>query len=104
MKKLKFLLVVLVMSLMSTISFAQVEEVKTEVQEKAEVKVSDLPEAVTKTLADAFAGYEATKAFSSTLNGKVVYYISLTAEEKSTEVIVDAEGNVVGNTSEYDKK
>ncbi len=99
MKKLKFLLVLTAVLFVNAISFAQVEDaaVTTEVQERVEVKVSDLPEAVTKALADQFAGYEVTQAFQTVQDGAEAFSVSLAKDEKSTVVVVDSQGNVLNN-------
>jgi len=65
------------------------------VQEKEEVAVSELPEAVTKTLTEEFADYSADKAFKATENEKEVYYINLLKENEALTVVIDADGNVV---------
>lgn len=99
MRHLKILLVFGVMCFIGTVSFAQVEtieEVKTEVQEKTEVLISDLPQTVTKTLKDKYADYVTSKASSSIQdNGTVAYTVSLLKDKETTEVTIDSEGNVV---------
>lgn len=99
MRHLKILLVFGVMCFIGTVSFAQVEtieEVKTEVQNKTKVLISDLPQAVTKTLKDKYTDYVASKASSSIQdNGTVTYIVSLLKDKETTKVTIDSEGNVV---------
>jgi hypothetical protein len=102
MRKLSILLAFAVLSLVSTTAFAQ--EVKEEVQEvaqdKVEVQISELPEAVTKTLGENYAEYTATKAYKSVLDEKEVYTITLVKEQESVEVLIDADGNVIQKEEE----
>ncbi len=97
MKKLGLLLAFAVLSLVSTTTFAQEvkEEVQEVVQEKVEVQISELPEAVTKTLGEQFAEYAAEKAYKSILDEKEVYYVKLAKGEEYIKVLIDAEGNVI---------
>lgn len=107
MRKLSYLIVFAALSMISTTTFAQEvkEEVKAEAkemlqQEKVEVKLSELPEAVTKTLSEQFADYTAEKAYKAVQDGKEVYYIQLVAEEQNIVATIDAEGNVIENKEE----
>ncbi len=93
MRKLGLLLAFAVLSLVSTTTFA--EEVQEVVQEKVEVQISELPEAVTKTLGEQFAEYAAEKAYKSILDEKEVYYVKLAKGEEYIKVLIDAEGNVI---------
>ncbi len=105
MKKFSLVIVFAVFALVSTTTFAQegmevaaqdaTEAVQEVVQEKVEVQISELPEAVTKTLATEFVDYTAEKAFQTTENEKVVYYVGLTKENEALTVVIDAEGNIV---------
>ncbi len=100
MRKFSLVIVFAVFALVSTTSFAQEAEAAVEVaqevlQEKVEVNVSELPEAVTKTLTEEFADYTADKAFQATENEKTVYYIDLIKENEALTVVIDADGNVV---------
>ena len=76
MRKLSYLIVFAALSLISTTTFAQEvkEEVKAEVkkvlqEDKVEVKLSELPEAVTDALGDEFEGYTAKKAYKTKKRG-----------------------------------
>ena len=100
MKKLIYLFAFGVLSLTSTTAFAQeVKEVKEKVQktiqDKVEVQIGDLPEAVTKTLGEKFAEYTAEKAYKITYNKKEIYYIDLIKEEKSIKTVIDSKGNII---------
>jgi ElaB/YqjD/DUF883 family membrane-anchored ribosome-binding protein len=102
MRKLSYLIVFAALSLISTTTFAQEEgeEVKAEAkemlqQEKVEVKLSELPEAVTKTLSEQFEEYTAEKAYKGVEDEKVVYYIHLIKEGENIVAAIDADGNVI---------
>lgn len=102
MKKLSYLFVFGALSLISTTTYAQEvkQKVKTEVkemlqEEKAEVKLSELPEAVTDVLGDEFAGYIAKKAYKTKKEDKEVFYIKLEKDGKYIKVLMDAGGKVI---------
>jgi len=101
MRKLSLVFAFVVFALVSTTTFAQegmeaaTQDVAEAVQEKTEVKVSELPEAVTKTLTEEFSDFTADKAYKATENEKEVYYINLVKEDEALTVIIDADGNVV---------
>ena len=97
MRKLGLLLAFAVLSLVSTTTFAQEakEEVQEIAQERVEVQISELPEAVTKTLGKQFAEYTAEKAYKSILDEKKVYYVKLAKGEEYIKVLIDTEGNVI---------
>ena len=102
MKKLNYLIVFVMLSLISTTTFAQEvkEKVKMESKEilqkeKVEVKLSELPEAVTDVLGDEFDGYRAKKAYKATKENKEVFYIKLEKEGKYIKVLIDTEGQVI---------
>ncbi len=97
MRKLSILLAFAVMSLMSTTAFAQdvKEEVQQVEQEKVEVQISELPEAVTKTLGEQFAEYTAEKAYKTMQEEKEVYYVKLVKGEEYVKILIDAEGNII---------
>jgi len=58
-------------------------------------KVGELPEAVTKTLTEKYAGFTAEKVSKAVVAGKDVYTIRVVNEGDAKTVIVDAEGNVI---------
>lgn len=99
MRKLSILLALLVVSFASTTTFGQetkelVQKVKQE-KEKVAVQISELPEAVTKTLGEQFAEYTADKAYKTVKNNKEVYYVKLVKGEEYKKVLIDAEGNLI---------
>ncbi len=96
MKKLSYLIAFAVLSLISTTTFAQEEEA-TEIvqQEKVEIQLGDLPEAVTTAIAADFEGYTADKAFKSSQEGQDIYTIQLSKDGEAIEVNYTAEGKVV---------
>ncbi|MCF6296485.1 MAG: hypothetical protein L3J08_00625 [Flavobacteriaceae bacterium] len=95
MKKLIYLLMIGAFSLTSTTIFAQeVKEAQETVQDKVEVQLSDLPEAVTKALGENFAGYTAEKAYKIMHNEKEIYYVYMVKDDESIRVIIDADGNI----------
>lgn len=102
MRKLSILLAFAVLSLVSTTTFAQdaKEEVKEVAQDKVEIQISELPEAVTKTLGEQFAEYTAEKAYKSVLDEKEVYYVKLVKDGEYNVVLIDAEGNVIQKEEE----
>ena len=101
MRKLSFLFLVAALSLVSTTAFAQEvqKEVKAVVkevaQEKVEIKLSELPEAVTDVLGDEFAEFTAEKAYKAQKNNADVFYIKLKKDGKYTKVLIDATGKVL---------
>ncbi len=100
MRKLSFLVAFAVMSLVSTTTFAQeVEETVVEAvaqqEEKVEIEVSELPEAVTAALAADFADYSADKAYKTMKDEQEVYWVVLSKEDANIKVLFDAEGKVV---------
>jgi len=108
MRKLRFLFLFAALSLLTTTTFAQEikEEVKAvakevkavvkEVQEeKVEIKLSELPEAVTKVLGEEFAEFTAEKAYKTKKENKEVYYIKLSKDGKYKKVLISADGKVI---------
>ena len=101
MRKLSFLFLFAALSLFTTTTFAQ--EIKEEIkatatkadQEKVEIKLSELPEAVTDVLGDQFAEFTAAKAYKAKKDNAVVFYIKLKKDGKYTKVIIDATGKVL---------
>ena len=95
MKKLSYLIVFAALSLISTTTIAQ--EVKVPVknavkemlqEEKVEVNLSELPEAVTDVLSDEFEGYTAKKAYKAIKEDKEVFYIKLEKEGEYIKVLI----------------
>jgi len=101
MRKLSFLFLFAALSLVSTATFAQdnkeeVKAVTVEVQQDMEeVALSDLPDAVKKTLGETFAEYAAEKALKAKKDDKVIYYIKLQKDGEFVTVMIDAEGKVI---------
>ena len=104
MKKLSYLIAVAVLSLVSTTSFAQdvaevtdvaVEVVESVEQEKVEIQLSELPEAVATAIGADFEGYTAEKAFKSSVDGQDIFTIQLSKDGEAIEVNYNAEGKVV---------
>lgn len=104
MKKLSYLFVFAAFCLFSTTTFAQevekvkeVKEIKTakKMQDKVQVELSELPEAVTTTLGEQFADFTPAKAYKKSHEGKVAYYVKLKKEDKYIKVLIDAEGKVL---------
>ena len=109
MRKLRFLVLFAALGLFTMTTFAQ--EVKEEVkavasaiaQEKVEIKLSELPEAVTKALSEQFAESTAEKAYKATQDGQDIYHVKLENDGAYTLVHFDAEGKVLGQ-EEVDEK
>ena len=101
MRKLSFLFLFAALSLFTTTTFAQEikEEVKATatkaIQEKVEIKLSELPEAVTKTLGEEFAEFTAAKAYKAKKDNADVFYVKLKKDGKYTKVLIDATGKVL---------
>ena len=101
MRKLSFLFLFAIASLFSTATFAQEvkEEVKTVAQEvqqdMEEVKLSDLPDAVKKTLGESFAQYTPVKALKAKKEDKVIYYIKIQKDSDVVTVMIDEAGAVI---------
>jgi len=101
MRKLSFLFLFVALGLFTTTTFAQEikEEVKAvakkQAQNKVEVKLSELPEAITKTLSTEFAEFTAAKAYKAKKDNADVYYVKLKKDGKWTKVLFDAAGKVL---------
>jgi len=96
MRKLSFLIAFAVLSLISTATFAQEEQATENVQqEKAEIQLGDLPEAVATAVTADFQGYTAEKAFKSSIDGQDIFTIQLSKDGEAFEVNYNAEGKVV---------
>jgi len=105
MRKLKFLILLVVVSLISTVTNAQVEEteeIKTEVQEKATIQANDLPDAVAVTLKEKYAEYNIDKALKTEFNNKKAFYVLLSKGEESIKILIDVEGNIYNKEEEED--
>jgi len=76
--------------------FAQDIVEETVQQEKNEIQVGELPEAITNTLTSEFSNFTAGKAFKSTLDGQEVYYIQLVkSDATSIEVLFNNAGKII---------
>ncbi|MCF6351273.1 MAG: hypothetical protein L3J23_09660 [Flavobacteriaceae bacterium] len=105
MKKLFVLSVFVLFALISTTTFAQEEVVAenvtevqdeiAEVQDKTEVKVSELPDAVAKTLKENYADFTAEKASKVLKQVKAFYLVTLTKGEENLVVLLDSAGKEV---------
>lgn len=98
MKKLSFLFAIAFMTLTATATFAQEieESVQEEVQqEKVEVAIADLPEAITNAIAADFADYTADKAYKGSKDEQEVYWVKLTGENGTIKVLFNANGEVL---------
>ena len=98
MRKLSFLFLFAMVGLLSTATFAQEnkeEVVKQVQQDMEEVNLSDLPEAVKKTLGETFVEYTPEKALKAKKEDKIIYYIKLEKEGEFTTVMIDEEGAVI---------
>jgi len=97
MRKLSFLLVFTIISFIGTNVFSQVEEVVEVIeQERVEILISDLPEAITNAISSDFADYTTEKVFIATQEEQDVYSVQLTkANDTGIEVLFDAAGKVI---------
>lgn len=97
MRKLSFLFLFVAVGLVSTTTYAQevTKEVVKKQQEKVEVQISELPEAITKTLKAEFADLKADKAYKFEKEGKTLFYVKLKNADKHIKVTLDAEGKVL---------
>jgi len=84
------------LSLICTYSFSQEEQV-TEVaqQEKNEIHLDQVPEAITKALAADYIGYSVGKVFTSSKNEQYIYTIQLSKNDDVIEVNYTTDGKVV---------
>ena len=110
MRKLSFLFLVVALSLVSTTAFTQEVQkevkaaVKEVVQEKVEIKLSELPGAVTKVLGEQFSEATAEKAYKETQDGQDIYYVKLEKEGAHIMVHFDTEGKVLGQEEIKEEK
>ncbi|HHC80947.1 MAG TPA: hypothetical protein ENK46_13770 [Flavobacteriia bacterium] len=101
MRKLIYVFVFAAIGLVSTTTFAQEDKenskaaIQEKVQDKVEVTINELPEAVTKTLGEQYAAYTAEKAYKATKDKKEVYYVKLVKGEDYIKVLIDADGKVI---------
>lgn len=102
MKKVSFMIFVL--SLISLLSIeVNAQEPKEEIKavtkelqkEKEEIKLSELPVAVTKALGEQFAEYTAEKAYKGKKADKAVYLVKLSKDGETKKVWISAEGKVI---------
>ncbi len=107
MRKVIYLWVFTAVSLISTTTFAQkVEEkinvkVQEQTQNKLEVKISELPDAVTKAIGEQYAGFTIEKAYKSTAKEEI-YIVKLLKGEKHIKVLMDAKGNLIKKKEKLD--
>lgn len=97
MKKLSALFVLTFLFLTAGTTFAQEnkEEIKKEIkQDKVEVAVADLPEAVQKTLNETYAGFEVKKAYKKGEKSPK-FYAKLEKDGKKIKVTLDENGKVL---------
>ena len=110
MRKLRFLILFAALGLFTTATFAQEieEDVKAvaekAVQEKVEIKLSELPEAITKTLGEQFAEFTVEKAYKATQDGQDIYHVKLQKDGAYSMVHFDAEGKVIGQEEIEEEK
>ncbi len=98
MRKLSYLIVFVTLSLTSTVFAQDVVEATAETiqQEKSEIQVGELPEAITNAITSEFSNYTAGKAFKSILDGQEVYYVQLTKDDTaSIEVLFNNAGKII---------
>jgi len=98
MKKLSYLIVFVTLSLTNTVFAQDIVEASTETiqQEKNEIQIGELPEAITNALTSEFSNYTTNKAFKSTLDGQEVYYVQLTnTDVTSIEVLFNNAGKII---------
>ena len=98
MKKLSYVIVIAVLSLVGTTAYGQeIEETveQVEQQEKVEIELSDLPEAVSKAIAADFAEYTADKAFKKLKDDAIVYFVTLAKGEEKIGLYYNAEGKLL---------
>ncbi len=101
MKKLFVLSVFVLFGLFSATTFAQVEEEKAlaEVQDATEVKLSELPEAITKSVKGNFSDYTLKKAAKvlkqnpASKKNEAFYNVTLVKGKEVLNVLFDAKGN-----------
>jgi hypothetical protein len=110
MRKLSFLFLFAALSLFTTTTFAQEinEDVKNAaaeaVQEKVEIKISELPKAVTKTLSQQFAEFTAEKAYKATQDDQEVFYVKLSKDGANSMILFDTEGKILAKKEIEEKK
>lgn len=100
MKKLSLLVAFAVMSLVSTTTFAQeieesIAEEVIEQEDKIEIEVGELPEAIMNAISTNFSELTAAKAFKTLKDDNEFYLVVLVKDDAQEEVLFDAEGNVI---------
>jgi len=70
------------------------------VETEYQLKKSEIPSLVQKTLDEEFAGYEVEEAEVSETNNGKVYEFELEGEESELEVTIDTNGKVINKVSE----
>jgi len=100
MRKLSFLFLFAVLSLVSANTFANEELAIVITQEdKVEIKIGELPKAVIKTLSKEFAEFTIAKAYKATIYNKEVFYIKLVKNGRYAGATINADGTLVGQKS-----
>lgn len=97
MRKLTYLITVVVLSLISITAFAQDQEQVTKVvqQKKMEISLDQIPEMVAKALTIDFKGYSVGKAYRYSKDGQLIYIIQLSKDKETVEASYNTEGETV---------
>ena len=97
MRKLSFLFLVTIFSLVSANTFAK-ENLALEIiqEDKVEIKIGELPKAVIKTLSSDFSEFTIEKAYKAIIYNKEVFYLTLVKNGRYAGATINADGTVVG--------
>ena len=97
MRKLSFLFLFAILSLVSVNTFAKQDVTLVLTQEdKVEIKIGELPKAVIKTLSKEFSEFTIAKAYKATIYNKEVFYLKLVKNGRYAGATINADGTVVG--------
>ena len=96
MRKLSYLILIAVLGLSSANTFAINVDVAITQEDKVEIKISELPKAVTKTLSKEFAEFTVVKAYKATIYNKDVFYLKLVKNGIYAGARINADGTIVG--------
>ena len=97
MRKLSFLFLFAILSLVSVNTFAKQDVPLVLTQEdKVEIKIGELPKAVIKTLSKEFSEFTIAKAYKATIYNKEVFYLKLVKNGRYAGATINADGTVVG--------